>query len=152
MACARWGGPVVAVLLTAFWWFSSTTWIAHLGPGDWQVSAGAGLIGVSYWPGRTEQTRAITGVSPPRGWQSVSTPRQWAWWFRMKWEPGLRSLAVPLWFPWTLIAGATVAAWRSEFAARRRALAGHCPKCHYDRRSLAATSPCPECGATGQIT
>ncbi len=120
LACVKWGGPVVALLLVVLWWFSSTTWIAHLGPGDWQVSAGGGLIGISYWPGRTSQTQAITGVSPPKGLQTVNTPRQFAWWFRMTWEPDRRSFAIPLWFPLVLVVGLTAAAWRKEVAARRR--------------------------------
>lgn len=151
MRWIKWGGPVVALLLVVFWWFSSTTWIAHLGPGDWQVSAGGGLIGISYWPGRTSLTRSITGVSPPTGVQTVKTPRQFNWWFRMIWQPDRRSVAIPMWIPFVIVVGLTAYARHTEVAARRRALLGHCPKCHYDRRDLAATAPCPECGTTRQI-
>jgi hypothetical protein len=144
----KWGGPAVALLLVATWWFSGRTWIAHVGPGDWQVSVGSGRVSITYWPGRTAQTQAITGAPPPKGLQAMNTPRQFNWWFRIAWEPDRRFFAIPLWFPFLIVVGLTTAAWRQEILARRRALLGHCPECHYDRTGLAASAPCPECGTT----
>jgi hypothetical protein len=36
--------------------------------------------------------------------------------------------------------------------SRRRAAANHCPRCAYDLRGLAPSTPCPECGATHATT
>jgi hypothetical protein len=139
------------VLVGVLWWLSGTTWVAHLGPGDWQISSGGGLIGISHWPGRTATTESITGVPMPKGLQTVSIQRQYSWWFRAEWKPDQRSFAIPLWFPFLFVTILTIAAWRHEFAARRRTLIGCCSKCKYDRRGLSPTTPCPECGHTTQI-
>jgi hypothetical protein len=54
---------------------------------------------------------------------------------------------VPLWIPLVMILAFTVAAWRLDAAARRRASADLCMKCGYDRSGLAPDGACPECGA-----
>lgn len=151
VAFFMWGGPLVALLLVAAWWLSGTRWLAYLGPGDWQFSAGGGLVGVSYWPGRTEQTERITGVAPPRGLQSITIQPSFAWWFRADWQPDRRSFAMPFWFPIVIVAGMSAAAWRKDLLTRRHARLGHCAKCHYDRKGLDAAAPCPECGTMGII-
>ena len=58
---------------------------------------------------------------------------------------------VPLWAPFLLAAGATVLAWRLDTLARRRARAGFCPKCGYNRTGLAPGAVCPECGAAAIV-
>jgi hypothetical protein len=44
------------------------------------------------------------------------------------------------------VATITAAAWSLDLLARRHTRRGHCPTCHYDRRGLPPTAPCPECG------
>ena len=54
--------------------------------------------------------------------------------------------AFPIWslvLPSLLV---TAAARRLDTLARRRARAGLCPKCDYDRTGLTPTALCPECG------
>ena len=153
MHCIKWGGPVVALLLVVWWWFSRTTWISYTVPtvpGDWQFSTGSGRVNITYWPGTTAQGQAIIGHPRQKGLDVQSTPRQLNWWFGTRWEFDHRSIRIPLWFPLFIVVGLTAAVWRKEIIARRRAIIGHCRTCHYDRRGLAATTPCPECGATGQ--
>ena len=60
---------------------------------------------------------------------------------------GRNSLILPL---WPFIAAAlliTIAAWRADAIARRRARVGLCTKCSYPRTGLAPSGVCPECGA-----
>jgi hypothetical protein len=56
-------------------------------------------------------------------------------------------VVVPLWVPLTISFGATLAAWRLDALARRRAGLNLCPKCNYDRAGIAKDAVCPECGA-----
>jgi hypothetical protein len=147
----KWGGPVVALLLVVWWWFSRTTWISYMGPGDWQFSSGSGRVNITYWPS-TWKGHAITGHPRQKGLQVENTPRQVNWWFGVRWEFDHRSIRIPLWFPFLIVVGLTAAAWRKEIIIRRRALIGLCPKCHYTRRGLAATAPCPECGTPARTT
>lgn len=58
-----------------------------------------------------------------------------------------RVLFVPLWMPLAALAGAWGLLWwllPPKFAA------GHCRKCGYDVRTLAAGARCPECGEEGE--
>lgn len=69
------------------------------------------------------------------------------WWFdRNRW-PHSQVTQVPLWFPALISLLATAAAWRADFAHRRRARAGTCSSCNYDRAGLAPNAVCPECGS-----
>lgn len=148
----RWGGPPVAMALCVAWWISGTTWVTYIGTNDWRVSAGSGLVAVSHSPGLTAITVSITGVAPPKGLQTLSMQRRFAWWFRAEWKADYRSIAIPLWFPILVVTSLFTAAWRYEILARRRALIGCCVKCRYDRKGLAPSAPCPECGATTQVS
>ena len=72
---------------------------------------------------------------------------------RLSWEPALPVVPLrPIWTglvlntlilgsPWFVIPWA----WRAQRSALRRRF-GHCPKCAYDRRGIAPSLPCPECG------
>lgn len=151
----KWGGPVVALLLVVWWWFSRTTWISYnTGSGDWRFSSGTGGVKISYWPS-TWKGHAIYRYPWHKGLQVenlASFNRHWNNWFGVRWEFDNRSIRIPLWFPFLIVVGLTAAAWRKEIIHRRRALIGLCPKCHYTRRGLAATAPCPECGTPARTT
>ncbi len=68
------------------------------------------------------------------------------WWVSSDTDSfGLR-VAMPLWLPAAAWMFVTLAAWRPEIVARRRARAGRCRGCNYDRTGLAAETVCPECG------
>jgi hypothetical protein len=75
------------------------------------------------------------------------------------WKPLWRSdssyyaIRIPLWIPFLLCAIPTALLWRRDHiltVGGKRARAGRCPKCGYDRGGLTPDTPCPECGA-GQI-
>ena len=53
---------------------------------------------------------------------------------------------IPLWCPFLLLLVPTTIVWRLDLLASRRARAGRCPTCNYDRAGLPPGSPCPECG------
>jgi len=61
------------------------------------------------------------------------------------------SVVIPVWLPEGLVLIPTIAAWRLDSLARRRARFGHCITCGYDRHDLPATSVCPECGAVPAV-
>jgi hypothetical protein len=54
------------------------------------------------------------------------------------------SLALPLWFPASIVYGATGALMLYRLGAHKRRRKGCCPKCNYDLR--ASKDRCPECG------
>lgn len=87
----------------------------------------------------------------------------WYWWFSR--EPGGQSMLVyigpgapvtvfsdpvvhiPLW-AFALLAGAPAAwLWNNQHRATRRARAGLCLNCGYDRDGLVKDRACPECGS-----
>lgn len=145
----KWAGPVVTIALAAAWWWSGRYWATYVGPGDWTATVAAGLVGVSHEPGLIAMTEQATGVPVPQGLRIVTKSHDMAWWFRVTWEPGRKAISVPLWCPLVIAAGVSAAAWRSDLAARRRARAGCCAACGYNRTGLAPQAPCPECGGRG---
>lgn len=82
-------------------------------------------------------TRAAWTWSDPLGWPTCNLR-----------EP-VRQLAIPLWIPLLLVSAPTALLWRADRRAARREKAGLCAACGYDRRGLAASAPCPECGNAG---
>lgn len=147
----KWGGPVVAVLLAAAWWMSDWRWIGYLGPGGSFCVVERGVIGVGYGPEWATPRDGKTRDAPPTGFHGGSVPLEYEWWFVLVWEPGHRAVGVPLWFPVGIVVGLSTVVWRRDWLSQRRAILGHCAKCRYDRRGLAAAAPCPECGATEQV-
>lgn len=144
----KWGGPVVAVLLAVVWWMSGKWYAAYIWPGDWVFRVERGVSGVAHWPG---EAKLYTGFAPPVWYLVPTKSTPFLWWFYAKWEPDHQSASVPLWFPFVIVVGLSAAVWRRDWLAKRRALLGHCVKCHYDRRGLAVAAPCPECGAAEQV-
>ena len=73
-------------------------------------------------------------------------------WFLHGWQFGpnlvspVRMLQDPRWILAVIVGALTIVAWRLD-ALERRVRMGHCRKCNYDRRGLAAGVVCPECGA-----
>jgi hypothetical protein len=61
--------------------------------------------------------------------------------------PGVHRIGVPVWMFFLAAGVPTALAWRSVLRLRRRIAAGVCARCGYDRRGLAGSARCPECGA-----
>jgi hypothetical protein len=70
------------------------------------------------------------------------------WEFESYYDQYGRVVCIPLWAPALVLAIPTAILWRRDHMLTKRARAGRCPKCGYDRAGLAATIPCPECGTT----
>ena len=69
-------------------------------------------------------------------------------WWRMSatTQAGGFFASIPLCYVCLLVLVPTVAAWRLDLLAARRARKGHCPACNYDLSSLPPGTLCPECG------
>lgn len=137
----KWSGLIVAVLVATAWigsnWYC-WMWEADAG-GLVCIQAGCFAVATPIW------SSATTG---PGVWWFEPLDADMRWWFRWsRWNLG-RDIAVPLWFPFLVVAIPAALAWRLDALATRRAREGKCPKCSYDRAGLAAAAPCPECGTT----
>ena len=137
----KWTGAAITVLLVAAWVVSQIRFIGFVS-GRCNADINGGQFSVEYFtgPSQTTTTQFVIGKRVP-----PVTPH-WlpdALFFAQRWR-----VEVPLELPIGLLALVTVAAWRLDTRARRRARLSLCPKCHYDRAGLAATAACPECGAT----
>jgi len=75
-----------------------------------------------------------------------------SWIPRWDYLSGYWGISIPLWMPFLLFAIPTALLWRRDQIATKRARIGRCPCCGYDRRGLAADSPCPECGTAPKPT
>jgi hypothetical protein len=69
-------------------------------------------------------------------WWPIRSTRAWG-----------TTVAAPLWMLLIPLALITAAAGRTDTLDRRRARAGVCPSCGYDRAGIAPGALCPECGA-----
>jgi hypothetical protein len=56
-------------------------------------------------------------------------------------------VVLPLWIPFLVAAIPSALFWRRDHVLTKRARAGRCPACNYDRHGLTADAKCPECGA-----
>lgn len=65
------------------------------------------------------------------------------WWFRWSTQPKSKEVVVPLWALGVFAGGVMVFAWRRATRVEK----GHCARCGYDLKGLAAGAVCPECGA-----
>ena len=134
----KWGGLALCLLLAGVWVrseFATELWVAS----KWAALWHCGKVGVM--PGsevnRFRGYLRIWDDGPNfRSWWCTFTQRPEGWW-----------VTIPLWMPLAPTLLATAAAWRLDALARRRARAGVCAKCGYDRAGLAASAVCPECGA-----
>lgn len=147
-AVGRWGlltiSAVVVVVGLLSRWFSAVLWLP--GGRDLQFSSGA------FWL----FTDTSTEEPSPRGKPYVldvyaTSPRSreivWTFCHFHERGTGYAGWVVPLWAPLILLAGTNAIAWHVPVRARLRRRRGDCSSCGYDRRGLAATAACPECGA-----
>jgi len=76
-------------------------------------------------------------------------PRSGTWWpVQASWARGqVQGFVFPLWLPLTACSLPAAGFWWPEVRRRLQAKAGHCGKCGYDRRGIAAEIVCPECGS-----
>jgi hypothetical protein len=118
----KWGGAGLTVLLVVVW------------IGSWWAS----YPGWPLWPSGPVVLR--------KGWLLVIYPLNPGPWEDVRWV----DRTIPLWLPSVLSLLATAAAWRADLKRIRRARAGLCGSCGYDRAGLPAHGRCPECGAAGE--
>jgi len=130
---------VLTVLLLVVWIGSGWISAVYHRPHGRAVGVAVGVIGVI---GSFDDDRVVM----PIGLEVVSGSFELQWWFHRGNVGGRTETAVPLWLPAVLSLLATAAAWRADAKYIRRARAGLCAGCGYDRAGLAAGSACTECG------
>jgi hypothetical protein len=135
-----WGGAIATLLLVAAWG-SSERWDMLYYRHPWLVKVEPGGVDISRDP--------ATMWRMPPGWHVVPRTDWRARIWRPTWEASAprTSVTVPFWLPAVFTLGASLAAWRRDAAARRRACAGACARCGYSRAGLDAGAACPECGS-----
>lgn len=136
----KWTGAAVSVVLVGVWvgsvWYIGA-WRGKNGHG---VDISGGRLNVS-WP------VAPGGWGEVPGWHFDRYPTALHWMYERSDDAIGTWIALPIW-PIALSAAiVTLAAWRLDTLARRRARPGMCPKCGYDRAGLPEGAACPECGA-----
>jgi hypothetical protein len=135
----KWGGLALCLLIAGVWVRSECApamYVTSTCVCEWDLGA------IRLLPG--PQVNRFRGYLPLVR-MGTPLPRAWCWFYRA--APNWLVI-VPLWLPLAPTLLATAAAWRLDALARRRARAGLCPKCHYDRAGIAADAKCPECGHT----
>jgi hypothetical protein len=145
----KWGGAAVTVLLVVGW-VSSSRWTVtysggHIGRAQWGVGLVCGTLMVqAAW------VRNPTPSAEP--WRCSPNEERLAWWFG-RWHDGtggewFEILFVPFWVLLACSGPTTVAAWRLDTLARRRAKLKLCASCGYERTGLRGGigAKCPECG------
>jgi hypothetical protein len=122
-------------------WISSAWWSMGWNRRDRIfLRVGAGRFGFMQ-----AKRGVVISVSP--GLQFGAIKRTFRWWLTWEEDNIFRELDIPTWTLVALAAATATGAWRLDTLARRRARAGLCPACNYDRRGIPAASVCPECGA-----
>lgn len=163
----RWVLVAMTLLLASVW---SCTLFVSIRWTNGPKLGGVGIVqfsrgGLDVWAYHTngqsyaDSAKRISGEKT--GWRIVYDGFGWPTWKLERGNavepssgslsPAVEWVSIPLWpviaaslvttaIPWTLFAWARV-------KAARRAAAGLCPACGYDRDHLAEGAPCPECGA-----
>ena len=140
----KWGGAVVSVVLLVVWVGSGWSWMSW---GD------TGGLSANVWRGQFFIKRE--GIPAPHqnlGFGFVRTgPFRLIWGYYMGRSPVGWVVTIPVWALSGPVTIATAAAWRLDALPRRRARAGLCPKCGYNRTGLAPGAVCPECGSAASV-
>jgi hypothetical protein len=140
----QWAGAAVTVVLVVVWIGSIQTTI------KWQLTK---ALGVSVGRGRLSTCDVRDTVI---GWWQMDTPGlhvlrnlppELLWNFYRYDTSQSLEFAIPIWPVPAFTLLATIAAWRFDALARRRAKLNLCPNCGYDRTGLAPGAVCPECEA-----
>jgi hypothetical protein len=143
----KWGGLSASVVFVAMY-AASWRWYVLWSSARWTCAAGTGRAYVIHF--RDEPREGVIDYLSGRPsawiWGPLAVPNGGVFW-KLWTNAASYGPSFPLWLPAALSLGATGGAWRLDTLARRRACAGLCPKCHYDRTGLAASAVCPECGA-----
>lgn len=113
------------------------------------VFASDGVLQAFWAPGPMQVPRH----PPLSGFDALPNPL--AWKDRRIWSciaivnraPLMDMAAISLWIPFVLTLGPFLYLWHTDRKAARRARAGACASCGYDRVGLLAGAACPECGA-----
>jgi hypothetical protein len=143
-ATIKWGGAAVTLLLVVVWVGSGWYGVLWTSTSGYWVGVKFGGFEFVHDPAR------VRDMQPPE-WEVIRGGLSWYW--RPSWVVYQTTtfLYLPLWIPVALVLIPTIAAWRLDILARRRARLNLCPKCHYDRAGIvggAAGAKCPECGAS----
>lgn len=146
---------LILTCLFACLWVASTYWAFSLSWGAqptptrqracWQLTDG--VIQFFYTvPGKRDRSPAIS-------WDIDSAiGNSWLLWPTYKTRDGAFAvLAVPLWIPLASAVLAGLLLFRRGGTLKQRTQFGQCATCGYDRTGLAATAPCPECGACKSV-
>ncbi|MFN0010903.1 MAG: hypothetical protein ACKVS8_04580 [Phycisphaerales bacterium] len=144
----KWGGLVATLLLTVAWIGSGWQHLSWHSQFDHPMTYVGHQVIVSLDGGQMavyERLSPSGAVSYLGGhWARFTGP--FNWWFGTVYTSRRYGLAIPIWLLVLPVLIPTALAWRLDHVARRRARIGACPTCGYDRRGIAATVACPECG------
>ncbi len=145
----KWGGAAVTVLLVVVWigselwtgvWLCGGPYAIDIRHSRLRIERSQRLI---VWNDMDLSLAEVVRLIKPVPVRGISGSR-----WLVSWSGGVADwrLDIPLWVLTAVTLLGTAAAWHLDTLARRRARAGFCPKCNYDRVGLAAGAVCPECG------
>jgi hypothetical protein len=137
----KWGGPVLTILLVALWRYSGGHVVELFKWDGWSIDTSCGRLHFVALKGKAHRPIWL-------GWNAWRDHVNYRWDFEYESTPPAWTVYVPFWFPAAIVLFATGAAWHTDLRARRRARAGHCVICGYDRAGLAGGAACPECGTS----
>jgi hypothetical protein len=136
----KWGGAAATLLLVGVWLGSGWVHVRWQSP-SWGITVSRGRLVLGHTSPPPEGTLA-------QPMSDVSTgPFRFSWRYVRYVSPRGWSIFLPLWPAAVASFLPTAWAWRLDTLAHRRARAGACPNCHYDRTGLAPSALCPECGS-----
>jgi hypothetical protein len=160
----KWGGAVVTLLLVAAWigsaWWSGICRIGELRGCScvkgrlyfWKDAATANhrFMSDEALSARLQGRELVAPTAPHASLFACSIDQGGGsldCTFDVRGDSTEYQIAVPLYALAAASLTLTLAAWRLDTLARRRANVNLCPHCNYDRTGLAGGAACPECGA-----
>jgi hypothetical protein len=155
----RWGCTAIAVVSLGVL-AASKFWVVV-----WARPIGTGELGILYLgAGVFKSARGWPSVAPSAHEWRLGRAEGWNWGWsggNPAWRYGVlrgkstwggdRHFGFSLMYPVVIAVLPAVALWGMELRNRRRARAGVCRACGYDRSGLAGDKPCPECGASAAV-